>query len=168
MARKSYEWKEGCRVGNLPDAKDAHKELERIKRKHGKIEPGIVVDEARHEDHIFHEAIFNMSDRDAARQHRIHIAREIINSVRIVRIIDDTPVKRIAFVSVRDEDGERAYQDIDTVTSSPALRESALMDALAYIKGFQRRYAELDELQPIFDAANEVYDRVIGSAAQSS
>lgn len=163
-------WKNGNRIHNRPDAKVAFEELTRIKdENNGRLETETLVREAASKSNLFHNS-FEWNDKAAGHQYRLLQAREIIHSIRIIEVASDEdapPVERIAFVSVEDEDG-RAYQSVETVLAIPLLRQSAIEDAIRYLEGFERRYAHLAELSPIWKVTKRVKQRVMKEAARNA
>jgi hypothetical protein len=65
------------------DAQTAGEELDRIRKEHGTLEPGTVVDESRHEEAPLHPA-FEWHDPKAAELYREHQATHLIKQVRVV------------------------------------------------------------------------------------
>ena len=65
------------------DAQTAGEELDRIRKEHGTLEPGTVVDESRPEEAPLHPA-FEWHDPKAAELYREHQATHLIKQVRVV------------------------------------------------------------------------------------
>jgi len=152
-------WRSGTYLKKRPPADKALKELNRIKADNaGRLVPSVVVDEARDESCVLH-CCFEWDDSAAAEAHRLQQARELMNSIKIIRDNDtDSPREEVAFINVRDEVG-RSYQASDKVMSDPELREQALTEALNAIEALKRRYNHLEELAEVWQAAKKLRRR---------
>src|SRR5262245_51733442 len=96
-----YEWRKGAHV--KVDANVAGKELERIRKRDGKIETEVVVKEAKPKGAPLHEA-FEWDDGVAAEEFRKHQARALVKS--LVVVVEEVEEPEPAFVHVKVE-GER-------------------------------------------------------------
>lgn len=131
-------------------------ELKRIADRNGGIlRAEDVVEEARNENSPLHSS-FNWDDTDAARLWRLHQARNIIRVTYIECKKVDREVR--AFVSLtpdREEDGG-GYREIVRVLSNRDQRRQMLDDAMRELEVFTQKYAVLEELALVFDAAKNV------------
>lgn len=159
-------WFKGCKIKHKPTAEMAFEELNRIKdTNEGRITPILVLEEARNEDSPIHPC-FEWSDTKAADLFRLHQAREIISSIRIVEGSGDKREERIAFISVIDKEGQ-AYQPREVVAVTPQLQSSALALALRHLEGLQKRYSDIQELSGVWEEMRRVRERVPDSKSTS-
>lgn len=147
-----YKWKDGSRF-RLP-AQVVGEELERIGAANdGQVAPAEVVEAARPEEAPLH-VCFEWDDEVAAELYREDQARAIIRSVVFVeRIGEDDPPRVVqAYVHVDTCGGDACYLPTAIVMSDAELRDQVLADALALLRGVQRRFEHLGELREVFDA----------------
>lgn len=133
------------------DATRAGEELERIRDKHEKLTAPIVVDESRPKDATLHPC-FEWDDWKAAEKYREQQARCIIKNLVIVKQSSGkkaVPVREFAFV-------ENEYKPMRVIMKSEDLTKKLLESALRELKSFQIKYANLKELEPVFDAINGI------------
>lgn len=140
----AYQWKlQGL---YSVDAETAGKELDRIYRQHGELDPQDVVDESRPETAPLH-GLFEWNDAVAAEEYRKKQAMGIIRSIEVV--VEDSresePVVVRAFLNT-----QKAYQPLAVVMRNEEMREHVLRDALRDMGAFEKRYRELAELEPVF------------------
>jgi hypothetical protein len=115
------------------DPDDCGRVLKSIEKRDGLLTPEAVLKAAENPKNPLHDA-FDWDDGVAARGWRIHQARAIIRSVRVVRTSE--PPRQV-YVSVsRAAAGEpeakgRAYYGVDTVRKS----EDMINDAIAHLRG---------------------------------
>ena len=129
---------------NNVDPQEAGEELERINKKYGQTTAANVVDEARPEEAVLHEA-FEWDDSIAAEKHRETQARSLIKTVRIITPDGDEP----AFVNVKVVKG---YLPAREVASKPELLKSAKDAAVKRLWEAENHLAELDRLAEQKDA----------------
>lgn len=144
----TYQWK---LPGTMPvDAQTAGNELERVYQSRGNIEPATVVDESRPASAPLHPC-FEWDDAVAAEKYREAQAGHIIRS--IVTILEDgqAPVTTRAFVSV-----STGYTPISVVVNTPDQLDELLKSALRELESFRRKYSTLNQLQPVFDAIEQL------------
>lgn len=129
-------------------------ELNRIAAENdGILKPEDVVNAARPKSSPLHNC-FEWSDTAAAREWRIHQARNLIRVVVTTVPIHghDTPCR--VFVSLtpdRQEEGG-GYRQIVTVLSDTEMRAQLLADAKAEMTLFVQKYGRLKELARVVDA----------------
>jgi hypothetical protein len=155
-AKSDYEYRDGYRASVPADV--AGRELERISKRHGgELRPEEVVEESREPEAPLHP-VFEWDDERAAELHRQEQARGLIRSVRVVyQDADDQPSQRIAYISVRtDPDSDRSYVSATRVMEEPELKNQAIADAISLLRGVQRRYRELTELEAVWEAIDDV------------
>jgi len=117
-----------------------HEALTAIRDKHaeGNLVPLDVVDAARPKKAPLHPA-FEWDNSVAAEQYRVHQARNLIRSVRIVVDESDAPTTP-AFVHVEVNN----YQPIEAVISRPDLFELALAELHRKFSAAERAVRELE------------------------
>ena len=131
------------------DANVAGKELERIYKRYGKIEPSVLVEESRPEDAPLHDC-FEWDDEKAAKLYRDSQARRLICNVVIVgEPKKDTYTRAIVHVC-------NEYKPLKVVLQSKDMTQELLRNALRELKCFEAKYRELSELAPVFDAIQKV------------
>lgn len=131
------------------------REVEKIERKHGVCHPAMLVKAAAKETSPLH-GLFEWDDSEAARQWRVHQARRVINTLRVV--VDDQITQRPAFVHVRRITPEGVADGYMATHRALAgdTREQVLKDALGVLEGARRRYESLGELAPVWEALDEI------------
>lgn len=143
----AYEWKTPGLY--KVDANVAGKELERIYKRDGKIEPSVLVEESRPEDAPLHDC-FEWDDKKAADAYRKSQARGIMCNVMIVgEPKRDTYTRAIVNVC-------KEYRPLKVVLQSKDMTQELLRNALRDLKCFETKYRELSELAPVFDAIQKV------------
>lgn len=135
-------------------------ELEIIRKQHGGIlDPKDVVKFAKNPKTALH-AQFNWDDTEAAKQWRLHEARNIIR-LHVTVISDENPHPVRAYVSLSTErHGSKAastgYRHVADILSDEDLSIQMLSDALNELKTFQKKYRTLKALKPVWDAIEKV------------
>ena len=127
-----------------------------IAARHGSIEPQYVVTDAAERGSPLQE-YFEWDDTEAARKHRLHQARQLINRVG-VRIIDQPAAPLVqAFVNVlpASAEGDQRYEPVLAVMSDAEKRRRFLRQAMTELRAWQKRYADLSELGEIFAAIDK-------------
>ena len=153
--RVKYQWKKAGRIRVKPEI--AARELERIRKKHGTLQPEDVVEEASRDGHPLHDC-FTWDDTEAARQHRLEQARHLIRVLVIVRADDDSdePLTVRAYAHIvdesedEDEDSTRHYISMTEGLSDDIMRARILADALKELKAFRKKFADLREFAALF------------------
>lgn len=122
-------------------------------RHHGVLRAEDVVREAENPKSPLHSR-FEWDDTEAARQHRLWQARQLISvCVEVIGELNPNPV----FVSLSTDRGcGGGYRVTTTVMSDVELRAQLLKDALHELNRFQMKYRELKELAEVFTAASRV------------
>ena len=135
-------------------------ELKRIASANdNKLEPEVVVQEASSDDSPLHK-YFEWDDSVAGQRWRVHQARMMIAlSVEFIPGVKTSEEVKV-FVSLRDERCE-GYRTIVQVMSDEENREQLLMDALAELQYFKKKYAVLKELSRIFESIDEVNNTIV-------
>ena len=138
-----YKFKQGARIKT--DAQIAGAELERLEAD-GNLTAKALVDASRPAEAPLHKE-FEWDDSIAAESYREMQARHIINSIEIVRE-EREPVR--AFFNIERTDSQ--YHHVDVIMRQEDSRQKLLMSALAELKAFERKYAQLTELAAVFEA----------------
>lgn len=131
-----YRWRAGSRFTGDPEVIVA--EFERIRSEHGVLQPEIVIEVAEDEDSPLHDQ-FPWDDAEAARQHRLDIARRLIRAI----VVEDKPgtEERSQYVYT-----ERDYVPLAGITATPGRYMQALTAAQRDLESAERRVNELKNL----------------------
>jgi hypothetical protein len=107
----------------------AEKLAQIAKRNGGRLTPDLVVSEARDPDSVLHN-LFEWDDEEAAHQHRLFQARQIITSVRVVITTENRKISTVYYVRDPEaESNEQGYVSIDKLKNNADLaRESIVME----------------------------------------
>lgn len=146
-----YEWKIGSRIKVNADA--AGQQFETLERTGG-LTAERVVDANRPEDAPLHDA-FEWDNEAAAEEWRKQQARHLISCICIKAETaeDKHPQQVRAFFITAATDG---YESTGSIMSMEVKRESLLAKALMELQAFQRKYAMLQSLQPVFAAIDSL------------
>lgn len=162
---REYSWTPGR--GRVVAAATVGAVVEAIQEESGGSCPPIaLVDAARPKDSELH-SLFEWDDSSAAESYRIDQARGVIRSLRVTVVSAGVPEfePKPAFVSVvlpaptatpKDGPPARGYVPIAKVMSDDELRAQALADCIKQLRGMERRYAWLTELNGLWEALNEI------------
>lgn len=126
--------------------------LEGIYERDGVLHPVTVLDEAADPEHPLH-GCFTWDDSEAARQHRLNQARQLIRvAVTVIPSLNSGPVRQFVSISSMRKTGTGSYLAMIDVVSDEARYQQMLQDALTTLVGFERRYRHIRELGPVFSA----------------
>lgn len=131
-------------------------ELGGIAATNGKqIRPQDVVEYARkHPDGALHRH-FTWDDSKAADQYRLRQARDVLAQFWIVSRVEHKPVRMfLSLVSDRHDEG--GYRHVDDVLSNKKYRAEWRQMAIRELIQWEKRYAALGELQPVFSSIQRV------------
>ena len=118
----------------------------------GALHPAKVLDEASDVASPLHKH-FTWDDGEAAQQHRLNQARNLIRvAVKVIPAISNRPVREYISVSTLRGTATGSYLSVVAVMDDAALRRQALKDALTTLQSMATRYAYLSELSPVWDA----------------
>lgn len=151
-----YSWK----VDTLPvKAQVAGEFIEKLEEKHGEVTPKVIVDASRKKNAPLHRC-FEWDDTKAAERYRETQAAALLRNltVTVEPIADETPKTVRAFVKATEKKG--SYISVISALSNEHLRESLLQSALAELREFQKKYADLQELSEVFAAASALQARI--------
>jgi len=147
--KATYTWTPRAHVGVPADV--AGRELSRMARK-GEITARAVLNAARPEESPLHPA-FEWDDAVAAELHREDQARLMLRSIRIVRDAEQESERVFWHVATEDVD---SYVTTARVMSEPDLRDALMEECVKTLIGARRRYSELKELAPVWEAIDAV------------
>lgn len=145
----TYQWK-------LPslmpvDAQVAGEELHRIYQEKGRLDAPDIVNESRPEGAPLHPC-FEWNDAVAAEKYRETQAQNIVRSVVVVHENQNNePVEVRAFVNVQE-----TYRPIEVVVNSEEQMKELLKSAFSELKSFEKKYAALSQLAPVFEAIQKL------------
>ena len=152
-----YSWK----VDTLPvKAQVAGEFIEKLEEKHGEVTPRILVDSSRRKNAPLHSC-FEWDDTKAAEKYRETQAAAILRNltVTVEPVADETPKSVRAFVRATDK--PHSYMSVISAMSDEQLRETLLQTALAELREFQKKYADLQELAEVFASIAKVQEKAI-------
>ena len=133
--------------------------LEICRENRGVLRPEDVVEQARSPKSVLH-GLFQWDDSEAAREYRLWQARELIR-VSVVMLPEAGGEPTRAFVSLMDDRTKEAggYRCLTTVLGNARQRAALLEQALKELQYWQRKYQQLSELVPVFEARERVMKR---------
>lgn len=165
MRRIEYRFKRGSSFSGKQKAESAGRELEKLEKEFGWLDPKRVVSRAKAKRSPLH-GFFTWDDSEAARLQRLNEARSLVRSVE-VKIIDLGAKKKTvmirAFVNLRRgrNPGEPYYSTV-RVMKDRDLREVLVEKALEEATAWHRRYSHLSELAGIFQSIDRAKKRKKG------
>jgi hypothetical protein len=155
MANK-YRAAKGARY-NHKDAQIIGTHLERLG---GEFTPDRVLDEAQKSRSPIHK-YFEWDDTEAARQHRLLQARNLVNHLLLIITIDGEEVPTKAFHSIElqidDETAGREYSSFEVILNDPDRKEQVVERALAEVDAWQARWLHYSE---VFGGVFKAVDKV--------
>lgn len=143
-----YQWKPGSRHSvSAQVAGEMCAELE----KDGRLNAQTLVDVNRPEDAPLHSC-FEWNDSLAAEEWREHQARNIINSITVVTMPGQEPVR--AYFNIHTKLPN--YESVQAIVQQEDKYQLLLEMAKKELSAFTRKYKQLSELSKVFDAINEL------------
>lgn len=143
----------------MPDTQDTSlneridAELESLRKQHGVIRPGDVVEYAADPGTALHSQ-FTWDDKVAGHQYRLWQARQII-SVR-VQIIEKANEPVRLYVSLpSDRKAGNGYRALVDVLNDEEQRAELLATAMAELVRVRRKYAAIKQLAPVYRAIDK-------------
>ena len=91
----------------------------------GRITPEMVIEEAKLKSSVFHN-YFEWDNTEAAEQYRIQQARNLINHIVEIVVIEGKQSKQRSFFSIKNGGGNKAYVTIKTAVTKPNYRVQLL------------------------------------------
>lgn len=133
-------------------------ELQALAEAEGGLSPERIVEVAEQPRSTLH-GYFCWDDEEAACQHRLQQARQLVN--HLVVVIRYQGVERqvkafhsITYQTVGSDEVKHMYVTIKAVAEQPDLRKQLLAQALREIRTWRSRYQDLKELASIFRAVD--------------
>lgn len=96
----------------------------------GKVTPEIVIQDAKTKKSIFHD-YFEWDETQAAKQYRLQQARNLINHVIEVVVIEGKESKQRSFFSVKNGNDETVYVTVKKAITTPNYRVQLLNQLIA-------------------------------------
>lgn len=127
----------------------------------GVCPPSALVEEARPDESPLHH-LFQWDDTAAADAFRRQQARQVINSIRVVRVDADERTSGpefpafVSVVRITEEGVSRGYKPTLQVVERPDELAQVMAEAMASLRAFRRRYAALKEFGPVFAAIDQL------------
>lgn len=120
-------------------AAEVLKELERD----GRLFPADVVERARDEDSPLHSH-FEWDNNEAADKYRLHQARALIRTVKLMVTVHDVPVSVSYYVRDPEADAKQAgYRSVISLRSEEDTARAAIIDAMKRVSNAVRHAKEL-------------------------
>lgn len=143
-------WKKGFRIGGLPEADVAAKELDKIReRNDGTLSSERVVDASKGKRHPFHN-YFEWDDSIGGHKYRLSQAQTLLRAVAVVKDeLPDRPVRKYEIAQAYSP-GERKYETMEEMLADPEKREILLQRALNELLAVRRKYHRIQELAIVF------------------
>jgi hypothetical protein len=125
-----------------------------LQKKYGDVTAEMVVQDATHALSPIHQA-FEWNDQQAAHLHRLHQARTMMTSIRVLDKASDSlgPVRFLVSLTQTDQPTtSRVYVPLRDAMKDPKQREIVLRQAYRELQSFQARYRELEEFSDLMVA----------------
>lgn len=142
MSTAKYSWREGSRINLDPDI--AGLEIERIYDKYGAITPDTIVSEAEDTASPLHQ-YFEWDDSAAAVEWRKQQGRLLLNNIQIKMVGESEPT--VMNVSIKLDNGSRAYQKATVAVKSESQWDFVLRDTARYLDGARKRLEDLAAIE---------------------
>lgn len=127
--------------------------LEELEKKNGTATSEALLEVSRDEKSPTHD-LFEWDDAKAAESYRLHTARCVINSIRVVyEEINPEPVR--AFVNVSEPHERATYSNIKEALADEAKKSNYLSRVQAEIDRFVEKYREVKEFADMLIEAGE-------------
>lgn len=132
--------------------------LEEMERKYGRVDPKLIVKDAKPPNSPLHK-YFEWDNTQAADRYRLSQARQLIASVH-VQTLDSktlaTPVRAFVNIIPTENEDNRQYESITRVMATSDGRRKLLAKAKTELQDWQKRYAALEEFSAVFDAIAKI------------
>lgn len=166
-----FEWAEGYPARLKPEV--AGERIRELTVQHGgTLTAEIVVEDARATSSPLHDA-FEWDNRQAAHEYRLEQARALIRCLRVVvEPVGDLPSARRLMVHVRRTEvreevsaeledrparSDSVYVQADAALEEPKTREYMVQQCLSEIRAWRRKWTELVEVSPLFEAVDRYF-----------
>lgn len=121
------------------DVENALRDLEHD----GRLMPADVVKAARDEDSPLHSS-FEWDDTEAAQKYRLHQARALIRTVKLMVTVREVPVSVPYYVRDPEADAKQAgYRTVVSLRSEEDVARAAIIDAMKRVSNAVRHAKEL-------------------------
>lgn len=150
-SKVTYAYKEGARFG--VSAQVAGEVCEELEQK-GELTAKNLVEVSRPATAPLHK-IFEWNDAEAAEKYRESQARNLIRHITVVvetNTGNEEPTR--AFVNYKDD--EPTYEYVETVIKTADKYAEYKRMALRELAAFQKKYSQIKELAPVFEAIETV------------
>lgn len=144
-----FKWKDGAR--QTVSAQIAGEVCSALESE-GRLTAKTLVDVNRPEDAPLHNA-FEWDNDEAAERWREQQARNIIHSIVVVDETQESEPVR-AFFNIVATAPE--YESIGAIVKTEDKYRALMATALRELKAFQKKYSQLEELSPVFEAIEKV------------
>ena len=143
-----YKWAKGSMF--KVSAQIAGEVCEQLERE-GKLTAKNLVEVSRPEDAPLH-SVFNWNDEQAAELYRQEQGRSIIRC--IITVPEENVVSTRAYFNITKQDPN--YYGINVILEDQDKYDALLKMALRELKAFEKKYAVLEKLKPVFDAIDQI------------
>ena len=144
-------------------AQVAGERLKEIENRDGSITPQAVVEDARPEDSVLHNA-FEWDNEKAAEAYRIHQAGQLIRCITVISEEKEAkePVRLFVNTKPTDDGQKRAgtYVNFRSAMENPESRSVILANAKHEMLVFRKKYSQLKELSMVFMAIDKTLEEV--------
>lgn len=155
----NYAWRSGSKIS--ASAQVVGRRLAQILRRRNGLGLSAedIVEDAKGETSPMHSYVFGLSDKNAAWQHRLSRAREILRSIVVVS--GDTaknlpPVRLFVHIDESENVGRGLYVLTERAMSDETMRQSILRRALGEAQDWRKRYDGYKELARVYEAIDSV------------
>ena len=149
---KNWKWKDGARIKADPNV--IGKELEILTNELGSITVDTYVRQARNPESPLYETITHDKDIAIEKLNKIE-AGHILRCLITVKIENDGSKRDVPTLqNISERGGE--YTRTEIALGNADGRKIALKEALAQMRWFRKKYAELKELAAVFEAMDDV------------
>lgn len=153
-----YSWKT---FGYSVSADVAGKEIERIEKKYGKVTSELLLQDAEPEDAPLHE-LFEWDDAVAGKKYRLQQATCIILNLAVEKEIEQKPKKVRAYYNVAKDEKRGKFINVESAFSNPDTVDIILKRAYRELQAFTKKYENLTELAPVFNAIESIRKDILG------
>lgn len=157
-----YVLRNGARIAIDPNVVGTA--LETMAEQYGQLTPKLVVEESRPVDAPLHP-VFEWDNLVAGELYREQQARHLMRSIKVVM---DNGDERHCFVNVAQESADepdidpvRVYMPLSRAMLDEQLRKQVLATALAELRAFRKKYAELKELAKVFESIAQLEATIV-------
>lgn len=147
----AYQWKSGSRIKG--DAQKAGELFEKLSQTEQGLTARTLLDANKPKNAPLHND-YEWNDEIAAEEWRLHQSRHFLNSLTITMITEKNEQTLVRAVFITTEKSK--YEPITAIIQDKSKYSELLETAKQELYAFQRKYANLKELKPVFNAIKEV------------